>query len=523
MRQWFAADPGRFPRYTHRLGDLLVDYSKHLVTDDTLQLLRNLAKERDVAAYRDKMFAGERINFTEDRPVLHIALRNRSNKPIQVGGRDVMPDVRGALEHMRTFSEAVRSGAWTGMSGMRITDVVNIGIGGSDLGPAMVSEALTPYAREGPRMHFVSNVDGSHLAETLRNLHPATTLFIIASKTFTTEETMMNGRSARKWFMEQARDEQQVAKHFVAVSTNEAEVRKFGINPENMFVFWEWVGGRYSLWSSIGLPISLAIGFGHFEQMLEGAHEMDEHFRTAPIEENIPMTLGLLGVWYTDFLGAESHGVMPYDQYLRRLPAYLQQLDMESNGKRVTRDGQEVDAPSGPVIWGEPGTNGQHAFYQLIHQGTRLIPCDFLIAAETHNPLDGHHSTLMANCFAQSEALAFGKTADEVRTELNAQGMKGDALEKLVPHKVFTGNRPSATFVYRKLGPKTLGQLIALYEHRVFVMGAIWNINSFDQWGVELGKQLARRIRPEIDAPGPVSTHDSSTNGLINYVKEFAK
>jgi glucose-6-phosphate isomerase len=452
---------------------------------------------------------------------MHVALRHRSPHPIRVDGRDVMPDVRAALDHIRTFSDAIRHGTWTGFSGMRITDVVNIGIGGSDLGPAMVTEALTPYAREGPRLHFVSNVDGSHLAETLRELHPATTLFIVASKTFTTEETMMNARSAREWFMAQAADAAHVAKHFAAVSTNVSEVRKFGIDPENMFVFWDWVGGRYSLWSSIGLPIAIAVGFGHFEQLLEGAHEMDEHFRSAPMEDNIPITLGLIGVWNSNFLGAETHAVLPYDQYLRRLPAYLQQLDMESNGKRVSRDGQVVAAHTGAVLWGEPGTNGQHAFYQLIHQGTRLIPCDFIVAAETHNPLDSHHDTLVANCFAQSEALAFGKTDVQVREELTAQGLSGDALERLVPHKVFPGNRPSTTFAYRRLGPRTLGALIALYEHRVFVMGAIWNVNSFDQWGVELGKQLARRIRPEIEAEGPVSSHDSSTNGLINYVKQF--
>ena len=523
FRQWFAADPQRFPRYTRRLDDLLVDYSKHLATDDTLRLLRDLARERGVEALRDRMFAGERINVTENRAVLHIALRNRSGRPMTIDGQDVMPDVRHALDHMRTFSDAVRSGAWTGVSGTRITDVVNIGIGGSDLGPAMATAALTPFTREGPRLHFVSNVDGSHLAETIRGLNAATTLFIVASKTFTTEETMMNARSARAWFLERGGNEEAVAKHFVAVSTNEQEVRKFGIDPSNMFVFWDWVGGRYSLWSSIGLPIALAIGFSNFEQMLDGAHRVDEHFRTAPIDDNIPMTLGLLGVWYTDFLGAESHAVLPYDQYLLRLPAYLQQLDMESNGKRVTRDGQAAETLTGPVIWGEPGTNGQHAFYQLIHQGTRLIPCDFLVAAGTFNPLAGHHETLLANCFAQSEALAFGKTEDEVRKELTAQGLSGDALERLVPHKIFPGNRPSTTMVYRRLDARTLGMLIALYEHRVFVMGALWNINSFDQWGVELGKQLARRIRPEIEAAGEVKTHDTSTNGLINYAKQLAR
>jgi glucose-6-phosphate isomerase len=538
LREWFRQDAGRFEHFSRRLGDLLVDYSKHLITSDTLRLLQQLARDREVEALRDRMFAGEPINVTEDRPVLHIALRNRSPRPILVNGGDVMPGVKAALNHMRIFSERIRSGAAAGFSGLRITDVVNIGIGGSDLGPAMVTQALTPYAREGPRMHFVSNVDGAHLAETLRSLHPATTLFIIASKTFTTDETMMNARSAREWFLangssssgshpsspstgapEHAAD--QIAKHFVAVSTNEREVRQFGIDPDNMFVFWDWVGGRYSLWSSIGLPISIAAGYGRFEQLLEGAHQMDEHFRTTPLEDNLPVTLGLLGIWYADFLGAETQAVLPYDQYLQRLPAYLQQLDMESNGKRVDREGRVVDVPTGPVVWGEPGTNGQHAFYQLIHQGTRLIPCDFLIAAHAHHDLAGHQETLMANCFAQSEALAFGKTEDEARAELEQQGLAPDAVARLLPHKVFPGNKPSTTFAYRRLGPKTLGMLLALYEHKVFVMGAIWNINSFDQWGVELGKQLAKRIRPEIDADTPVTTHDASTNGLLDFVKSF--
>ncbi|HUE84819.1 MAG TPA: glucose-6-phosphate isomerase [Vicinamibacterales bacterium] len=553
LREWFRQDPGRFDRFSRRIDELLVDYSKHLVTDDTLRLLLQLARDCGVEPLRDRMFAGERINVTEDRPVLHVALRNRSGRAIVVDGQDVMPAVKAALDHMRTFSERVRNGGAAGFSGLRITDVVNIGIGGSDLGPAMVTGALAPYAREGPRMHFVSNVDGAHLAETLRELHPATTLFIIASKTFTTEETMMNARSAREWFLQKTRSTEdteitatesdlssftgsnpssrltatldrasdKIAKHFVAVSTNEREVRQFGIDPANMFVFWDWVGGRYSLWSSIGLPISIAAGYGRFEQLLEGAHRVDEHFRTTRLEDNLPVTLGLLGVWYADFLGAETQAVLPYDQYLQRLPAYLQQLDMESNGKRVDREGRAMDVPTGPIVWGEPGTNGQHAFYQLIHQGTRLIPCDFLVGAQAHHELAGHHATLMANCFAQSEALAFGKTDDEARAELERQGLAPDAVARLLPHKVFPGNRPSTTFAYRRLGPKTLGMLLALYEHRVFVMGAIWNINSFDQWGVELGKQLAKRIRPEIDADAPVTTHDASTNGLVNYVKQF--
>jgi glucose-6-phosphate isomerase len=552
LREWFRQDPARFDRLSRRVGELLVDYSKHLVTGDTLGLLQRLARERGVEALRDRMFAGERINITEDRPVLHVALRNRSGRSIVVDGSDVMPAVKAALDHMRTFSERIRSGAAAGFSGLRITDVVNIGIGGSDLGPAMVTQALTPYGREGPRLHFVSNVDGAHLAETLRQLHPATTLFIIASKTFTTEETMMNARSAREWFLQKTRSAEdaeftespgasftdagpspssasstedrvadRIAKHFVAVSTNEREVRQFGIDPANMFVFWDWVGGRYSLWSSIGLPISIAAGFGRFEQLLEGAHQVDEHFRTAPLEDNLPITLGLLGLWYADFLGAETQAVLPYDQYLQRLPAYLQQLDMESNGKRVDREGRVVDVPSGPVVWGEPGTNGQHAFYQLIHQGTRLIPCDFLVAAQAHHDLPGHHETLVANCLAQSEALAFGKTEDEARAELEQQGLAPDAVARLLPHKVFPGNKPSTTFAYRRLGPKTLGMLLALYEHKVFVMGALWNINSFDQWGVELGKQLAKRIRPELEGDGRVTTHDASTNGLMHYIKSL--
>lgn len=521
LREWFRSDPRRFDRYSARLGDLLVDYSKHLITDETLRLLRALAREREVEALRDRMFAGEPINVTEGRPVLHIALRNRSSRPIQVDGRDVMPDVRAALEHMRTFSHSVRQGTWTGFSGLRITDVVNIGIGGSDLGPAMVTEALTPYTREGPRLHFVSNVDGSHLAETLRGLQPATTLFTVASKTFTTQETMTNARSARAWFLAEARDEARIARHFVAISTNARDVAAFGIAPDNMFVFWDWVGGRYSLWSSIGLPIALAAGFERFEQLLDGAFEVDEHFRRAPIEANIPMTLGLLGVWYADFLGAETTAVLPYDQYLRRLPAFLQQLDMESNGKRVDRDGRLVEVPTGHIVWGEPGTNGQHAFYQLIHQGTRLIPCDFLIGATSHAVMGEHHQLLIANCLAQSEALAMGKTEEEARAELQQQGLSADAIAALLLHKVFPGNRPSTTFAYQRLAPRTLGQLLALYEHKVFVMGAMWNINSFDQWGVELGKQLANKIRPELDTTEAASAHDASTNGLLDYLKQL--
>ncbi|MGE0865515.1 MAG: glucose-6-phosphate isomerase [Vicinamibacterales bacterium] len=525
LRELFAADPDRARRYTISVGDLLddhllADYSKNLITDESMRVLFELARRTGVERLRDRMFAGEAINSTENRAVLHVALRNRSARPMLVDGRDVMPDVRAALDHIRRFSEAIRSGAWLGYTGMRITDVVNIGIGGSDLGPAMVTQALAPYAREGPRLHFVSNVDGTHLAETLRPLHPATTLFTVASKTFTTQETMANAESAREWFLGRAKDPAAIARHFVAISTNETAVRQFGIAPENMFVFWNWVGGRYSLWSSIGLPIAIATGYGRFEQLLDGAHQMDEHFRTAPIERNLPVVLGLLGVWYSSVLGAETQAVLPYEQYLHRLPAYLQQLDMESNGKRVDRDGRPVDALTAPVVWGEPGTNGQHAFYQLLHQGTRLVPCDFLAGFKSHHDLGDHHRLLLANCFAQAEALMRGKTDGEVRDELSAQGLAGEALERLVPHKVFPGNRPSTTILYRKLGPRTLGMLLAMYEHKVFTMGAVWNINSFDQWGVELGKQLAATVAADLASPAETTGHDSSTNQLINAARQ---
>ena len=523
LRELFATDPGRAERFSLRVGDhLLVDYSKNLITDESMKVLLELARKTGVEKLRDRMFAGDAINSTEQRAVLHVALRNRSSRPVMTDGQDVMPDVRAALEHIRTFSDSIRDGSWLGYSGLRITDVVNIGIGGSDLGPAMVTAALAPYARSGPRLHFVSNVDGTHLAETLRPLNPATTLFTVASKTFTTQETMANAASAREWFLARAKDPAAVAKHFVAISTNETAVREFGIAPENMFVFWNWVGGRYSLWSSIGLPIALATGFDHFEQLLDGAHEMDEHFRTAPLERNLPVLLGLLGVWYSSVLGADTHAVLPYEQYLHRLPAYLQQLDMESNGKRVDREGRSVEAPTAPIVWGEPGTNGQHAFFQLLHQGTRLVPCDFLAGIESHDDLDGHHQLLLANCFAQTEALMRGKTEDEVRAELTAQGLQGEPLERLVPHKVFPGNRPSTTILYRKLDPRTVGMLLAMYEHKVFTMGAIWNINSFDQWGVELGKQLATAVARDLASPGQAHSHDSSTNRLINAAKQQA-
>jgi glucose-6-phosphate isomerase len=520
LRALFEQDPGRAARFFLQVGEhFFVDFSKNLITTDAMTALCELARRTGVEALRDRMFAGEPVNTTEHRAVLHVALRNRSSRPVTVGGRDVMPDVRAALEHIRVFSDAVRSGRWLGYTGLRITDVVNIGIGGSDLGPAMVTRALSPYTHDGPRTHFVSNVDGAHLSDVLRPLHPATTLFTVASKTFTTQETMANARSARDWFLARAKDQAAIERHFVAISTNHQAVTAFGIAPDNMFVFWDWVGGRYSLWSSIGLPIAIAVGYGHFEQLLDGAHEMDEHFRTAPLERNAPIVLGLLGVWYSSVLGADSHAVLPYEQRLERLPAYLQQLEMESNGKRVDRDGRAVDLQTAPIVWGEPGTNGQHAFFQLLHQGTRLVSTDFLVAIDTHDQLGDHHRLLTANCIAQTEALMRGKTEAEARAELQAQGLSAAAIDALAPHKVFPGNRPSTTIMYRKLGPRTLGMLLALYEHRVFTMGAVWNINSFDQWGVELGKQLAAAVANDLTAPGPTTRHDASTNHLINLAK----
>ena len=516
MRDLFSADPGRFETFSLTVAGILLDYSKNRTTAETMALLVALAAQADVAGWRDRMFAGDKINRTEDRAVLHVALRNRANRPILVDGADVMPAVNAVLAQMGDFAAAVRDGTWTGHSGRRVTDVVNIGIGGSDLGPLMVTEALRPYGDPDLRLHFVSNVDGSHIAETLKRLDPATTLFVIASKTFTTQETMTNAHTARRWFLEVAPGEAAIARHFVAVSTNAAAVAAFGIDTANMFEFWDWVGGRYSLWSAIGLPIAIAIGMDRFEALLAGAHAMDEHFRTAPLDRNMPVILALLGIWYIDFFAAESHAVLPYDQYLHRLPAYLQQADMESNGKSVDRDGAPVDYRTGPVIWGEPGTNGQHAFYQLIHQGTRLIPADFLAPLASHNPLGDHHAILLANVFAQTEALMNGKTAAAARAELTAQGLTPAAVARLAPFKAFTGNRPTNTLLFAKLDPHTLGALIALYEHKIFVQGIIWNVYSFDQWGVELGKQLAKTILPELASPIDVTSHDASTNGLIN-------
>ena len=519
MRDLFAADPRRFDTFSLRFRDMLLDYSKNLITDETMRLLRDLAVQADLLGWIERMFTGSKINTTEGRAVLHVALRNRSNRPIFVDGADVMPQVNAVLDRMRAFSAAVRQGTWTGYDGKAFTDVVNIGIGGSDLGPVMVTEALKPYAQEGLRVRFVSNIDGTHLAETLKRCRPQTTLFLVASKTFTTQETMTNARTAREWFLRQAGDDAHVARHFVALSTNAEAVREFGIDPANMFPFWDWVGGRYSLWSAIGLSIAIAIGFDNFSALLDGAHDMDEHFRTAPLEENLPATLALLGIWYNNFFGAQTHAILPYDQYLHRFPAYFQQGDMESNGKRVQRDGTPVDHATGPVVWGEPGTNGQHAFYQLMHQGTRLIPCDFIASVKSHNAVGGHHRILLSNFFAQSEALMKGKTAEEVRTGLAGSGASESAMADFVPHKVLLGNKPTNSILVPQITPRILGQLIALYEHKIFTQGIIWNINSFDQWGVELGKQLANAILPELEDAAEVTGHDSSTNGLINYCK----
>ncbi|MEM9835228.1 MAG: glucose-6-phosphate isomerase [Bacteroidota bacterium] len=521
MKDLFAANPQRFEQFSLRVEDILLDYSKNIITEETLRLLRQLAEECQVQAATKKMFSGERINGTEDRAVLHVALRNRSNDPILEDGENVMPAVNEVLSRMQTFCDRVHSGQHLGHTGQRITDVVNIGIGGSDLGPVMVTEALKPYWMEGMNVHYVSNIDGTHLAETLKRVDPATTLFLIASKTFTTQETMTNARSARAWFLEAAQDEAAVAKHFAALSTNAKGVQDFGIAPENMFGFWDWVGGRYSLSSAIGMSIALTIGFDHFAQLLDGMHAMDQHFLHAAPEENMPLTLALIGLWYNNFFSAETEAILPYDQYLHRFPAYFQQGNMESNGKSVDRDGQPVTYETGPVIWGEPGTNGQHAFYQLIHQGTKLIPCDFIAPARSHNPMGDHHAILLSNFFAQTEALMKGKTAEEVTAELQAAGKSEAEIAALVPFKVFTGNRPTNSILVKKIDPYVLGQLIALYEHKIFVQGVIWNIYSFDQWGVELGKQLAKAILPELDGDEAVATHDCSTNGLINAYKNW--
>jgi glucose-6-phosphate isomerase len=520
MREMFEADPDRFKKFSLKFKDILLDYSKNRITEETMKLLLQLTKDAKLKSRIKKMFDGDKINFTEKRAVLHTALRNRSNKPVLVDGKNVMPEVNSVLKHMKEFSESVRNGEWKGYTGRQISDVVNIGIGGSDLGPVMVTEALKPYCKQGLNVHFVSNIDGTHLVEVLKKLNPETTLFLIASKTFTTQETITNAKSARNWFLDQSKNESEIAKHFVALSTNEKEVTKFGIDPKNMFEFWDWVGGRYSLWSAIGLSIAIYIGMDNFTKLLTGAFEMDEYFRNTPFEKNMPVILALIGIWYNNFFGAETQAILPYDQYMHRFPAYFQQGDMESNGKSVAKNGKRVYYSTGLIIWGEPGTNGQHAFYQLIHQGTKLIPCDFIAPIETHNPVGEHHSILLSNFFAQTEALMKGKTKKEAKIELEQLGLSAKEIEELLPHKIFEGNKPTNSIFVKKITPHTLGSLIALYEHKIFVQGIIWNINSFDQWGVELGKQLAKAILPELENKNKIQTHDCSTNGLINYFKE---
>jgi glucose-6-phosphate isomerase len=525
MRDLFAKDPNRFNKFHLQFADILLDYSKHRIDDNTLPLLFQMAREANIENWRDRMFSGEKINITEDRAVLHTALRNRANTPVLVDGKDVMPEVNAVLAHMRQFSESVRSGNWLGYTGRRITDIVNIGIGGSDLGPVMVCDALTPYASPDLKVHFVSNIDGAHLMRALNKCNPETTLVIVASKTFTTQETMTNAHSARKWFLEKAKDEAHIAKHFVALSTNAKAVAEFGIDIANMFAFWDWVGGRYSLWSAIGLSIALYVGMDHFEALLTGGFEMDEHFKTAPLEQNMPVIMALIGVWYNNFFHVDSQAILPYDQGMARFPAYLQQADMESNGKFIDRSGDRVQYKTGPVIWGEAGTNGQHAFYQLIHQGTQIVPCDFLMPVHSHYKVgtngNTHHKILLANFLAQTQSLMLGKTKEQARAELEKQGLDNASLEALLPHKVFEGNRPTTSIMFDKLTPNTLGKLIALYEHKIFVQGIIWDINSYDQWGVEYGKQIAQQILPQLISDEVVSNYDSSTNGLINYTKSL--
>ncbi|MDV6254102.1 glucose-6-phosphate isomerase [Vibrio sp. EA2] len=521
LKELFAQDADRFDKYSARFGsDILVDYSKNLINEETLKHLFTLAKETELKSAIEAMFSGEAINQTEGRAVLHTALRNRTNTPVMADGEDVMPAVNAVLEKIKSFTERVIGGEWKGYTGKAITDIVNIGIGGSDLGPYMVTEALAPYKNH-LNLHFVSNVDGTHIVETLKKVDPETTLFLIASKTFTTQETMTNAHSARDWFLETAGDQAHVAKHFAALSTNATAVSEFGIDTDNMFEFWDWVGGRYSLWSAIGLSIALAVGFDNFVELLDGAHEMDKHFVSTELESNIPVILALIGIWYNNFHGAESEAILPYDQYMHRFAAYFQQGNMESNGKYVDRDGNAVTYQTGPIIWGEPGTNGQHAFYQLIHQGTKLIPCDFIAPAISHNPASDHHQKLMSNFFAQTEALAFGKSEETVKEELVLSGKNAEEVAEIAPFKVFEGNRPTNSILVKQITPRTLGNLIAMYEHKIFVQGVIWNIFSFDQWGVELGKQLANQILPELADESEISTHDSSTNGLINAFKAF--
>ena len=523
MRDLFAFDKNRFDKFSFQFADILFDFSKHQINDETLPMLMQLAREANIEGWRERMFTGEKINITENRAVLHTALRNRSNTPVMVDGKDVMPDVNAVLAQMRQFSDKVRNGSWLGYSGKRITDIVNIGIGGSDLGPVMVCDALKPYSSSALQVHFVSNIDGAHLMRALEKCNPETTLFIIASKTFTTQETMTNGISARTWFLAAAKENAHVAKHFVALSTNAKAVQEFGIDTANMFQFWDWVAGRYSLWSAIGLSIALYVGMDNFEELLTGAHEMDNHFRHAPLEQNMPVIMALIGIWYNNFFHVDTNVILPYDQGMARFPAYLQQADMESNGKFICRDGKRIHYKTGPVIWGEAGTNGQHAFYQLIHQGTQIVPCDFLMPVHSHYAIGkngyAHHKILLANFLAQTQSLMLGKTPEQARAELEKQGMSGDALEKLLPHKVFEGNRPSTSILFDKLTPNTLGKLIALYEHKIFVQGIIWDINSYDQWGVEYGKQIAQEILPLLTNDEVITSFDSSTNGLINYTK----
>ena len=521
LKDLFKNDPERFSKYSISSHDIFFDYSKNLINDRTIQLLLQLAHECKLQEGINAMFNGDKINETENRAVLHTALRNLSGQPVYAEGKDVMPEVTKVLKQMKSFCKGVHEGKWRGYTGKRIKYIVNIGIGGSDLGPLMVTEALKPYWVDDIQTHFVSNVDGTHIAEVLKTIKPERTLFLIASKTFTTQETMTNAFTAREWFIKHAIDEKFVARHFVALSTNESEVVKFGIDKKNMFQFWDWVGGRYSLWSAIGLSIALTVGYKNFEELLAGAYEADQHFKTTSFEKNIPVLMALIGIWYNNFFAAETEAILPYDQYLHRFAAYFQQGNMESNGKCVDRNGEEVEYATGPVIWGEPGTNGQHAFYQLIHQGTRMIPCDFIAPAQTHNPAGDHHQKLMSNFFAQTEALMNGKSEEEVSKELEKSGLTTEAISKLLPYKVFPGNKPTNSFLIRKITPFTLGQLIALYEHKIFVQGLIWNIYSFDQWGVELGKQLANKILPELKDDQLISSHDPSTNGLINVFKEM--
>ncbi len=521
MKTLFAEDPRRFDKFSIRVNDIIVDFSKNRITEETINLLIALAEASGLKNAIENLFNGEKINETENRAVLHTALRNRDNHPVVVDGHDVMPEVNTVLNKIKDFSTKVICGDWQGYTGKRITDIVNIGIGGSDLGPVMVTEALKPYAKEGLCVHYVSNIDGTHIMETLKKLNPETTLFMIASKTFTTQETMTNAFSARRWFLKTAKNPEQVARHFVAISTNTKAVKEFGIDADNMFVFWDWVGGRYSLWSAIGLSIACCIGYENFVILLEGAFEMDRHFKEAPFEKNIPVILALIGIWYNNFFGAQAEAILPYDQYMHRFPAYFQQGNMESNGKSSDRNGEKIKYQTGPIIWGEPGTNGQHAFYQLIHQGTKLIPADFLAPAISHNPIGEHHQILLSNFFAQTEALLNGKTEEEVIADLKKDGKTKKEIQHLLPHKLFEGNRPTNSILFKKLTPRVLGSLIAMYEHKIFVQGVIWNIFSFDQWGVELGKQLAKKILPELADDQPVDSHDSSTNGLINTYKQM--